>query len=100
LVVGGLLEMVKIRAEGLNLGVLIGASWLVGKTEIFLVEALVCAGHEDSAAKVIKCRADAGYRLIHITDFNRSPKHGGPWLSELAFLRIERGLLDAVKSYE
>jgi len=92
--------MVKIASEGLDLGVLVGASELLGKADIFVVEAMVCAAHEDSVVEVIQCMAGAGYRLIDITDFNRSPKHGVLWLSELAYLRIEIGLLEAVKSYE
>jgi len=93
-------EMVKIDAEGFDLKVLAGASDLLGKTDIFLVEAVVCGNYENSAAEVVRFMANAGYRLMDITDLNRSPKHGVLWLCELAFLRIESGLLDAVKSYE
>jgi FkbM family methyltransferase len=39
----GLPEMVKIDAEGFDLKVLAGASDLLGKTDIFLVEAVVCS---------------------------------------------------------
>jgi len=39
-------------------------------------------------------------RLIDITRLDRSSKYGVLWLCELAFLRIESGLLDAVKSFE
>ena len=44
--------------------------------------------------------ANAGYRLIDITDLARSPKHGVLWLCELAFLRKASSLLNEVKSYE
>jgi len=93
-------DMVKIDAEGFDLKVLAGASDLLGKTDIFLVEAVVCGNYENSVAEVVRFMANAGYRLMDITDLNRSPKHGVLWLCELAFLRIESGLLDAVKSYE
>jgi FkbM family methyltransferase len=96
----GIPEMVKIDAEGFDLKVLAGASALLGKTDIFLVEAVVCGNYENSAAEVIHFMANAGYRLIDITDLNRSPRHGVLWLCELAFLRNGSRLLDAVKTYE
>jgi FkbM family methyltransferase len=92
-------EMVKIDAEGFDLKVLQGASDLLGKTDIFLVEAVVCGNYENSVAEVVQFMANAGYRLMDITDLNRSPKHGVLWLCELAFLRNGSPLLAAVKSY-
>jgi FkbM family methyltransferase len=82
-------DMVKIDAEGFDLKVLAGASDLFGKTDIFLVEAVVRTGgaYENSVAQVVKFMAKAGYNLMDITDLNRSPKHGVLWLCELAFLR-------------
>jgi FkbM family methyltransferase len=99
----GLPEMVKIDAEGFDLKVLAGASDLLGKTDIFLVEARVCAiggAYENSIAEVVSFMAKAEYSLMDITDLNRSPKHGVLWLCELAFLREGSPLLDAVSSYE
>lgn len=96
----GMPEMVKIDAEGFDLRVLAGASELLGKTDIFLVEAVVCGNYENSAAEVVQFMANSGYRLMDITDLNRSPKHGVLWLCELAFLRNGSGLLKEVKSYE
>lgn len=94
-------DMVKIDAEGLDLRVLAGASDLLGKTDIFLVEAVVCAGgYENTAAEIVKFMDDAGYRLIDITDLNRSPKHKVLWLCELAFLRNGSSLFEAASSYE
>jgi FkbM family methyltransferase len=96
----GLPEMVKIDAEGFDLKVLAGASDLLGKTDIFLVEAVVCGNYENFAAEVIQFMRNAGYRLMDITDLNRSPKHGVLWLCELAFLRNGCPLLNDIKSYE
>ena len=94
-------EMVKIDAEGFDLKVLTGASDLVGKTDIFFLEAAVCARDiENTVALVIRRMDEAGYCLVDITDLNRSPKHGVLWLCELAFLRKESRLLDRVTSYE
>jgi FkbM family methyltransferase len=94
-------EMVKIDAEGFDLKVLAGASNLLGKTDIFLVEALVCgSNYENSIAEVMKFMVNAGYRLIDITTPNRSPKYGVLWLCEFAFLRNASPLLQAVVSYE
>lgn len=98
---GGLPDIVKIDAEGLDLRVLAGASNLLGKTDVFLVEAVVCAhGYENTAAEVVKFMSEAGYRLVDITDLNRSPKHGVLWVCELAFLRKGSTLLAAASSYE
>ncbi len=97
---GDLPDMVKIDAEGLDLKVLAGASELMGKTDVFLVEAMVCAGYENSAAKVIHFMAGAGYRLVDITDLNRSLKHGVLWVCEMAFLRNDCPLFDAATNYE
>ena len=95
-------EMVKIDAEGFDLKVLSGASDLVGKTDIFLVEAVIQenAGFENSISEVIATMACAGYGPVDITNVNRSPKHGIAWLCELAFLRNGSPLLDGVTSYE
>jgi FkbM family methyltransferase len=102
LVGGDLPEMVKIDAEGLDLKVLAGASDLLGKTDIFLVESVVRGGgaYENTVLQVIRFMADAGYQLLDITDLNRSPKHGVLWLCELAFLRNGSPLFDAASSYE
>ena len=93
-------EMVKIDAEGFDLRVLAGASDLLGKTDIFLVEAEVCGHYENSTAAVMEFMSAAGYRLMDITDLNRSPRHGVLWLCELAFLRKGSRLLEAAKSYQ
>jgi hypothetical protein len=93
-------DMVKIDAEGFDLKVLAGASDLFGKTDIFLVEVVVCANYDNRVAEVIRFMAKAGYNLMDITDLNRSPKHGVLWLCEFAFLRDGSPLLDTATSYE
>lgn len=93
-------EMVKIDAEGFDLKVLAGASELIGKTDIFFVEAsVVCPQFDNSVHAVITMMSDAGYRLIDITDLNTSPTHGVLWLCELVFLRKSSLLLQTATSY-
>jgi FkbM family methyltransferase len=101
----GFPEMVKIDAEGFDLKVLAGASDLLGKTDIFLVEAAVWGvgagrANDNSVAEVVSFMAKAGYNLMDVTDINRGPKNGVLWLCELAFLRDGSPLLDAALSYE
>jgi FkbM family methyltransferase len=94
-------EMVKIDAEGFDLKVLAGASNLIGKTDIFLVEALICAKDRDNSfLTVINTMDGYGYDLMDMTDLNRSPKHGVLWVSELAFVRKGSSLLSTVTAYE
>jgi len=93
-------DLVKIDAEGFDLKVLAGASNVIGKTDIFLAEAMVCGPYENSLLDVIQHMASVGYRLIDITGLERSPKHGVLWLCELAFLRRGSALLDKAGSFE
>lgn len=94
-------DMVKIDAEGFDLKALAGAASLMGKTDIFFVEAAVCAtGIENTMAAVIGKMAELGYKMIDITDLNRSPKHGVLWLCELAFMREGCSLLGKISSYQ
>ena len=94
-------EMVKIDAEGFDLKVLAGASELLGKTDIFLVEAAVwCPELENTVAEVVRWMDNAGYSLVDVTDLNRSPKFGVLWLCELAFLRKASPLWASATSFE
>jgi FkbM family methyltransferase len=94
-------DLVKIDAEGFDLKVLAGASELLGKTEVFLAEAVVCSqGYENTVAEVVAKMASAGYRLVDITDLNRSPVHGVLWLCEVAFLREDSQLFEGIESFE
>jgi FkbM family methyltransferase len=85
-------EMVKIDAEGFDLKVLSGASALLGKTEVFLAEAAICANLDNTLAKMIDRMSELKYRLVDITDLNRSPRIGALWLCEVAFVRDESPL--------
>jgi len=105
-------EMVKIDAEGFDLRVIEGSSDLLGKTDIFLLEALIFRSNTDKTEKQLRKSWDnlietaidvmshAGYHIIDITDLNRSPKYGVLWLCEVAFLRNESSLLAGIDSYE
>jgi FkbM family methyltransferase len=94
-------EMVKIDAEGFDLKVLAGASHLLGRTDVFFVEVTICcSGYENTIARVIHRMDEAGYKVVDITDINRSLKYGVLWLCELAFLRNDSSLFHSVTSYE
>lgn len=93
-------DMVKIDAEGFDLRVLAGASDLFGKTEIFLVEAILQGDYENTALAVIQRMAAAGYRVMDITTLNRSPKNNVLWVLEIAFLSKNSGLIEKMSSYE
>lgn len=93
-------EMVKIDAEGFDLKVMQGAKTLLGKTDVFLLEASVLCPYENSAAAALQFMTEHGYRLIDITEINRSPKYKVLWLTELVFLRNGSPLLSAATSYE
>src|SRR5208282_3394757 len=80
-------ELIKIDAEGYDLRILDGAKTLLGKTEVILLEASVSCPYDNSVFKAINLMNEHGYRLMDITELNRSPKHGILWLTELAFLR-------------
>ncbi len=98
---GAIPEMVKIDAEGFDLKAFAGASELHGKTDIFFLEAAVCAtGIPNTMAAVLAALDAAGYRMIDITDINRSPRHDVLWLCELAFMRKGCPLLEKISSYE
>lgn len=97
----GIPELVKIDAEGFDLKVLVGASDLLGKTDVILIEALVFGtGQENTLSAVMRKMDEAGYHVMEITEVNRSPKYGIAWLCELAFVRNECAWLNWVSSYE
>lgn len=88
-------DLVKIDAEGLDLDVLEGASELMGRTEVFLVEAgIMNKGFTNNLLDVVRYMDGKGYRLFDITDLNRPWKKRVLWLVELAFVR-KGGKLDS-----
>ena len=94
-------EMVKIDAEGFDLRVIAGASDLLGRTDIFLLEtAIFSRDVENTLENVMYTMSQAGYHLIDITDLNRSPKDGILWLCEIAFLRNESQLFAQINLFE
>ena len=63
-------DMVKIDAEGFDLKVIAGASTLLGKTDIFILEASICAPDlENTVENVLLTMTRAGYQLIDISAF-------------------------------
>jgi len=93
-------DIIKIDAEGLDLQVLDGASDLLGKTEIFFVEAAVCAvPFRNTLAKVVRRMDEAGYRVADITDLNRTPTLSALWLCEVAFVLKTSAFWQGVNSY-
>ena len=97
-------EMVKIDAEGFDLKVINGASELLGRTEIFIIEAAICAQGgvyvENTLENVTATMSHAGYHVIDIPTLNRSPKYEVLWLCDLAFLRNDSSLLAEIDWYE
>jgi FkbM family methyltransferase len=94
-------DIVKIDAEGFDLRVLAGATKLLGKTDIFFIEvAICCPAYENTIAKVTRIMDAAGYRVVDLTDINRTTKHGVLWLCELAFLRNGSPLFSSATTYE
>jgi FkbM family methyltransferase len=86
-------DMVKIDAEGFDLKVIAGASTLLGKTDIFILEATMCAPDlENTVENVLLRMTRAGYRLVDIPGILRT-KDGFGWLCNLAFLRADSRLL-------
>jgi FkbM family methyltransferase len=90
-------DLVKIDAEGLDIEVLKGASYLFGKTEVFLVEAGVnCKMFENNIFKMISFMEHNGYTLFDITDLNRPFHPKVLWLVELVFVK-KGGVIDSYK---
>lgn len=90
-------DLVKIDAEGLDIEVLEGASDLIGKTEVFLVEAAIFnKDFDNSLLKMVKYMDEKGYNLFEITDLNRPFKPNVLWLVELAFVK-KGGIIDSYK---
>src|SRR5262249_39596221 len=91
-------ELVKIDAEGYDLKVVDGAKTLLGKTDVFLIEAMICGEYENTAQAVINRMARAGYSILDITDLNRSLKTGSLYLVDLSFAPNGSALLEQCRS--
>jgi FkbM family methyltransferase len=90
-------DIVKIDAEGLDLRVLEGASDLIGKTELFFMEAAICAqGIENTLPAVITKMNDLGYQPFDVTELNYSPKQGVLWLVEIVFIKTGGRVASAI----
>ncbi|OFY88318.1 MAG: FkbM family methyltransferase [Bacteroidetes bacterium RIFCSPLOWO2_12_FULL_31_6] len=88
-------NIVKIDAEGLDIEVLEGASDLIGKTEVFMVEAgVVNKAFANSVLDVVSYMDNKGYRLFEITDLNRPFNPKVLWLTELVFIKKD-GIIDS-----
>jgi FkbM family methyltransferase len=94
---GRIPELVKIDAEGFDLKVIKGASDLIGKTEIFLLEAAVAApGIENTITMTIKNMDELGYQVFDITDLNYSPSQDVLWLMEIAFVKKDGTIISKI----
>ena len=81
-------EIVKIDAEGIDIDVLEGASDLIGKTEMFLVEASLNSKFNQTELNiVVNYMNEKGYRAFEITDINRPFSNNVLWLVEIAFVK-------------
>jgi FkbM family methyltransferase len=81
-------EIVKIDAEGIDLDVMEGASYLIGKTEMFLLEASFNSAFNQTELNiVVNYMNEKGYRAFEITDINRPFSNNVLWLVEIAFVR-------------
>ena len=90
-------DLVKIDAEGLDIEVLEGASNLMGKTEVFLIEAaLFQKKFDNDLLKMVEYMKNKGYVLFDITDLNRPFQPQVLWLVELAFVK-KGGIIDSYK---
>ncbi len=83
-------DMVKIDAEGFEARIMKGAEKLLGKTELFLLEAPLIdpPNHEwHSFLQLVSMMADFGYDVYDFTSFHRRPYDGAVGLCEIAFAR-------------
>lgn len=96
----GMPEMVKIDAEGFDLKVVEGAKSLIGKTDLFLIEAAVFDPKaENTLFNTINLMDRLGYAPLDVTDINRCAKSGVLWLIEMPFLRKESPLWAKIPPY-
>jgi FkbM family methyltransferase len=84
-------DMVKIDAEGMESRIIQGASTLIGKTELFLLEAPLINPPKGwkSFGEIVVMMAGLGYEPYEFTHFMRLPGRAVTCLLEVAFVRRE-----------
>jgi FkbM family methyltransferase len=93
----GIPQLIKIDAEGIDLQVLKGATSVLGRTEVVLIEAAVLNPmFENTILSVMNAMDQYGYKLFDITDLNRPFDNKALWLVELMFV-LKDGALDKKK---
>lgn len=94
--IGGLIpDLVKIDAEGFESRIMSAASRLMGKTELFLLEApLIDPPNAEwsSLLDLLSMMKEMHYEVYDFTSFQRRPYDGAVGLCEIAFVR-QGGLL-------
>jgi len=84
---GSIPDVVKIDAERHEREILHGANALLGKTELFFIEANLFGEEEvDDFASLIKAMDEHGYLPYDFTWFYQRPKDGALMLVEIAFV--------------
>jgi len=84
-------DVVKIDAEGFEGKIMKGASTLIGKTEMFLLEAPIIETPPEwqSLTELLVMMTDYGYEPYDFTTFQKRPRDGTVALTEVAFARRE-----------
>ena len=82
-------DMVKIDAEGMEARIMQGAKTLIGKTELFLLEAPLIQPPPgwNSFDEIVSMMADFGYVVYEFTHLMRHRGHSSTTLLEIAFAR-------------
>lgn len=91
--------MIKIDAEGFDLKALHGASTVLGKTEVILIECAVVPKMENELEAILPLLWSHGYRIIDITDLNISQASGVLWLAELVFVHSSSPIWQKINTY-
>jgi len=96
-------DLVKVDAEGFEQEVVKGAKSLLGKTELFFLEAHFLSAPDDPSyfATLVEFMAQRGYVPYDFSWFGKHPTDGSLFLCEIVFA-LENGVLRAAhaKRYE